>query len=376
VAGIYIHIPFCRKACRYCDFHFNVSLVRKQEMVKCIMQEINDRKQELYGELIETIYFGGGTPSVLDDMQIKSILSAISMNHNVLTDAEISFEANPDDLNVEYLKMLKENGINRLSIGIQSFFDKDLVLMNRSHNAGQAHKAIRNSKEEGFSNISIDLIYGIPGQGCEEWGKNIDIVLESGIQHISAYHLTYEPGTVFTHWIKKGRMRPVEEEESLKQFELLIERTSTKGFEHYEISNFALPGYISKHNSNYWNQVNYIGFGPSAHSYNGITRRWNISSNIKYMQSFRERDDKYFDIEDLTIQNLYNEYMLTSLRTSRGADLEVIASGFGIDYVKYTEKTAIQFLKNGTMVKSSNRLKLSHEGIFIADFVISKFICV
>ena len=376
MAGIYIHIPFCRQACRYCDFHFNVSLGYKKEMVDSIIKEIGDRRNDLDGEIIETIYFGGGTPSVLEFIEIKDIFSAIYTNHKLSEEPEISFEANPDDLNPDYLNILRESGINRLSIGIQSFFDRDLKLMRRIHTAQQSIQAIKDSRKAGFTNISIDLIYGLPGQEEGEWEENLNTALESGIQHISAYHLTYEPRTVFDHWRKKGKLTPIGEDQSLRQFETLIKKTSERGFDHYEISNFALAGFISKHNSNYWNQVNYIGVGPSSHSYNGKRRRWNIANNLKYMQAVKNGDNSYYDFEDLTLQDLYNEYMLTSLRTSRGADLTEISKRFGIKYLDYIRMKAPELIGRRVLEENDNKLKLSDKGIFIADFIIAEFFVV
>jgi len=371
LAGIYIHIPFCRKACRYCDFYFTVSFQQKKEVVLCILREIENRKDELGGELIETIYFGGGTPSVLDPQEIIDILKTIYRNHKVDTTAEISFEANPDDLKPEYLKILKENGINRLSIGIQSFSQKDLELMRRSHTVSQSYEVIDNSIKSGFKNINIDLIYCIPGQDIHTWEKNINIASGSGIQHISAYHLTFEKGTVFNHWRKKGKLLPIHENESIQQFELLIDKTSSAGFDHYEISNFALEGFHSKHNNNYWKQVNYIGVGPSAHSYNGISRRWNISNNSRYIQSIKNDQKNYYESENLSRTDLYNEYILKSLRTKAGINLTEIALKFGQSYKEFASKEASKFIKAGKLVKDNETINLTRGGIFIADYIIS-----
>ena len=322
---------------------------------------------------METIYFGGGTPSVLEPGEIEEILETIFRNYSVSKGAEISFEANPDDLKSEYLQNLKKLGINRLSIGIQSFIEKDLELLRRSHTAEQALNSVFHSINQGFKNINIDLIYGIPGQDTIQWGQNIDKALGLGIQHISAYHLTFEPGTVFDHWRKKGRISAVDEKQSMEQLEILIEKTGIKGFEHYEISNFAIPGFISRHNSNYWKQVNYIGIGPSAHSYDGKSRRWNIGNNLKYIQAVQKKGDKYYDYEELTQTDLYNEYILTSLRTVWGIDMTIIALKFGDNYVKYTNEKAERFLKGGELKKNGIIISLTEKGILISDFIISEF---
>ncbi len=372
MAGIYIHIPFCRQACRYCDFHFNISLSLKKELIQCIIQEIENRKDELSGEIIKTIYFGGGTPSVLKPSEAENILHAIYKFHNVIKDPEISFEANPEDLTPDYLQSLKHKGINRLSIGIQSFFKKDLELMRRSHTVSQSLNAVRDAIENGYNNINIDLIFGITGQSADEWITNISTALNIGVQHISAYHLSFEPGTVFDHWRKKGRISPVDEEQSLNQLKVLILKTSEAGFDHYEISNFALPGFISVHNTNYWKQVNYLGVGPSAHSYNGIKRRWNISNNLKYVQALQGGGENYYEYEHLSKRDLYNEYILTSLRTKWGIDMGEIAIRFGNKYVIYVRQVAEHFINNGKMESDNDHIKLKDEGIFLADYIISE----
>ena len=342
-------------------------------MVSSIINEIKYRKNYLNGEIIETIYFGGGTPSILEIEEIENILRTIYKHHTIAAGAEISFEANPDDLKPEYLRNLKSLGINRLSIGIQSFIEKDMELLRRSHTTEQSLRSVSDSIIEKFNNINIDLIYGIPGQDIMQWRENIDTALGLGIQHISAYHLTFEPGTVFDHWRKKGRLAAVDEEQSLTQLEILIEKTKNKGFEHYEISNFALPGFISMHNSNYWRQVKYTGIGPSAHSYNGISRRWNIANNLKYIRAIQNKGDNYYDHEELTPTDLFNEYILTSLRTVWGIDMTAIDSKFGVDYVKYTNEKADRFLMGGELEKNGMIIRLTDKGILVSDYIISEF---
>jgi len=342
-------------------------------MVECIITEIEKRKNELHDEIIDTIYFGGGTPSVLEIEQLKKILESIYKSFRIRDNPEITFEANPDDLKVPYIENLINSGINRLSIGIQSFFDKDLSLMRRSHDSPMAHQVISDAKATGFKNINIDLIYGIPGQTSDEWSENLEIALNSGIQHISAYHLTFEPGTVFDHWRKKGRITPVTEDVSLELFKILLIKTGYYGFEHYEISNYALPGYISEHNTNYWKQKKYIGTGPSAHSYDGIRRRWNINNNRKYIDMLSAGGEDYYGYEVLTETDLYNEVILTSLRMNTGVDLSVINEKFGEKYAEYFSKTAEKFIKSGRIIKEGSTYKLSEEGFFIADYIMAEF---
>ena len=348
MAGVYIHIPFCRQACRYCDFHFTVSLSQKNEIIKAIGKEIILRSDYTAGEEIKTIYFGGGTPSVLEPGEIQFLLDIIR-KQNICDDLEISFEANPDDLTEGFLKSLASLGINRLSIGVQSFFEEDLALMRRSHNVKQAYDSIERACVLGFGNISIDLIYGIPGMDLKRWEKNIRIAMAFGIPHISAYHLTYEAGTVFDHWRKKGRLMPVQEEESINQFRSLRKMTGEFGYEHYEISNFAKEGYISQHNVNYWKQVSYIGVGPSAHSYNGYSRRWNISSNKKYYEGIMN-DTIFYEEETLSEDNLYNEYIMTSLRTIWGVDGDYILQKFGKKRSGHFNGNIRKYIDNGTVV--------------------------
>ncbi|MFW5821085.1 MAG: radical SAM family heme chaperone HemW, partial [Bacteroidota bacterium] len=310
MAGFYIHIPFCRQACQYCDFHFSVSIQHKENMVKALIKEIPHKAELFENDEIETLYFGGGTPSVLDTGEVGILIDTVKEYFRVSKDLEISFEANPGDLKGEYPERLKTSGVKRLSIGIQSFSGEDLLLMRRSHNATQAVEAINNAKEAGFKDINCDLIYGIPGMTSETWERNLETLMGLEIQHISAYHLTFEPGTVFDHWRKKNRIFPVQEEESLRQYEILKEKTEKAGFVHYEISNFALPGFFSKHNLTYWKNKKYIGIGPSAHSYDGKRRFWNISSNKKYMEMLNSNSCNYLDSEVLSVKDMYNEYML------------------------------------------------------------------
>jgi len=342
-------------------------------MVKALLKEIPHKAELFENDEIETLYFGGGTPSVLDTGEVEILIETVKEYFRVSKDLEISFEANPDDLKGEYPGRLIASGVKRISIGIQSFSGEDLSLMRRSHNSSQAVEAINNVKEAGFKDINCDLIYGIPGMTSETWEKNLETLMGLEIQHISAYHLTFEPGTVFDHWRKKQRLFPVEEEESLRQYEILKQKTEKAGFVHYEISNFALPGFFSKHNLTYWKNKNYIGIGPSAHSYDGKRRFWNISSNKKYMEMLNFNSYNYYDSELLSIIDMYNEYMLTSLRTMWGIDLLEIQDRFGDNYVKYTMKIAESYLREELMIKSNNKIRLTGRGIFLSDQIIREF---
>jgi oxygen-independent coproporphyrinogen III oxidase len=339
-------------------------------MVKAIGRELYDRIAYLPDNEITTIYFGGGTPSVLSEGDLQYLMSVIK-EFNINKEAEISFETNPDDLSEHYLRMLSNNGINRLSIGIQSFSDDDLTLMRRSHNAQQAFHSIERAIMMGFENISIDLIYGIPGMDLQKWERNLDIAIGMSIPHISAYHLTFEPRTVFDHWVKKGRLLPVSEEDSMEQFNLLREKLSGRGlYHHYEISNFAKEGYYSKHNTNYWKQVPYLGVGPSAHSYNGSSRRWNMSSNKRYIDNIMN-GIVFFEEEKLSKDDLYNEYLMTSLRTDWGVDTHYMINHFGEEKLDSFLLAVQKHISNDTIQQEGSVYKLSDKGIFLADGIIS-----
>jgi len=374
MAGLYFHIPFCRKACRYCDFHFTVSVHQKEAMINAMVKEIASTHNNYVKQEFNTLYFGGGTPSVLDEKEIKQLLFAASEKFNLTKLEELTFEANPDDLNEDYLKMLKDNGFNRLSIGIQSFQEKDLELLRRSHTAKQAKQSIEKALKLGFKNLTIDLIYGIPGLDFNSWKNNLETLTDFEVNHISAYHLTFEPGTVFDHWRKKGRIEVMDEKESLKQFDFLISFLKENKFLHYEISNFAKEGFISKHNFNYWNQTPYLGIGPSAHSFDGKERKWNISNNKSYIELIDIEGGKYYEKELLREKDVYNEYMITGLRTYLGVDLNEIMKRFGDNYVKYTQKTAKNFLEDEKLVLENEKLKLTKKGIMISDFILEKFL--
>ena len=377
MAGFYIHIPFCRKQCFYCDFHFTVSLKQLNRMIGAITEEIKERKHEFAEIQIDTIYFGGGTPSILSTNELSKLISLIQENYQINPDAEITLEANPDDLSQDYLSDLrKETTINRLSIGVQSFNDEILKFLNRQHNSKTAYKSIIHAQNEGFDNINIDLIYGIPGMEGQLWRDSLRKFRALKIPHLSAYHLTIEPKTVFSYYLKKGKIRPVEEEESLLQFRTLLQFAKENNYEHYEISNFSKPGYLSRHNLSYWNGDPYIGIGPSAHSYNQKQRRWNVSNNTKYCHLLLNNSDEYFEYEEIDTKTAFNEYLMTSLRTSRGIEITHLKDLFGAEYLSEFESSVQTFLKQGSVIKEGEKYCLSNDGKFIADYVISELMTV
>lgn len=371
MAGIYIHIPFCRQACRYCDFYFTVSLKYRDEYGSALIEELSLRKNYLFDKKVSTIYIGGGTPSVLEERHIHQLLKSIHANYSISEHPEITIEANPDDLTKEYLQMLKRSGFNRLSIGIQSFSESDLELMRRSHTAEQAVECLDNAQGIGFSNINIDLIYGLPDMTMHSWEKNVLLALEMPVQHISAYHLTFEPDTVFYHWKKRGKLVELPEEDSIGQYQLLRSLTGEKAFEHYEISNFALAGYRSAHNSSYWKGDTYAGYGPSAHSYNGAERQWNIASLKKYTEKVNKKE-LFFEKEVLTHTDKYHDYLLTALRTVEGADLIYIYRTFGDAIYHRLLQLSQEFVKAKDMEYEKEILRMTPAGWLKSDLIIGK----
>ncbi|MFC2111841.1 radical SAM family heme chaperone HemW [Bacteroidota bacterium] len=369
MAGLYIHIPFCRDACTYCDFHFSISLNQLEPMLQAINKEIITERDYLEGEELETIYLGGGTPSLLTQKQIEKLFTTIRANYSVNEKAEITLEANPDDLDPGYLSSLRKSGINRLSIGIQSFFDEDLELMNRRHTSSQSKKCLESAYSEGFNNLNLDLIYGMPGMSIKKWQDNLKTALEFKPKHIAAYHLTYEPGTELDYRRSKNRVIPVDENRSYDHYSLLVEIMETSGYEHYEISNFALPGYFSKHNSAYWKGEKYLGIGPSAHSYNGLGRRWNIAKNASYIRGIKEGNSIYKG-EFLEKKDRFHDYLMTSLRTSWGVDMLYLRKEWGDEYCEHILKQSVPYVQNGKIVLSGDKLILSTEGMFIADHIL------
>jgi oxygen-independent coproporphyrinogen-3 oxidase len=371
MAGIYIHIPFCKKACHYCDFHFSTSPVYKDQMVDALRSEIILKKNYTGDEQIETIYFGGGTPSVLSADELGMLISEITEYYPVSSTAEITLEANPDDLNPQKVRELKQTLINRFSIGIQSFFEEDLVWMNRAHSAAEAQSSIKRVQDAGFENITADLIYGYPLLSDQKWEYNIQQLTHLLIPHISSYSMTVEPATALASFIKKGKQRPMDEAQSARQFQKLIDELEQTGFEHYEISNFAKPGMHSRHNSNYWEGVKYIGIGPSAHSFNGETRQWNVSDNMKYIQALQSAKVP-FELEKLTPENQVNEYIMTSLRTSKGMNFSILKERFGDEYIDQIREGLEPFLEKEWIINKDQIVNLTREGKLFADHIASE----
>jgi oxygen-independent coproporphyrinogen-3 oxidase len=375
MSGIYIHIPFCKQACHYCDFHFSTSLKKKTELVNALCQELVLRKEELKDE-VETIYLGGGTPSLLSIEDLRLLISEVYNNYEVSENPEITLEANPDDLldvslsaveDLAETKLLafKNIGINRLSIGIQSFFEEDLKLINRAHNASEALECIKEAKKY-FENISIDLIYGIPEMTNERWKKTLEIALKLNVPHLSCYALTVEPKTALKKFIEKGIVPPVDEDVAKQHYEILLSETEKAGLENYEFSNFGKPGFHSRNNTAYWEGKPYLGIGPSAHSYNGKSRSWNVANNTKYIKSIEE-GILPSETEILSIEDKYNEYIMTGLRTKKGVSLEKVESEFGEKYSEYLLKQAENSLKTGLLIQENQTLKISKKGKFLSD---------
>ena len=365
MAGIYIHIPFCKKACHYCNFHFSTSHQRIPEMVAAIGKEA-ELRQSYLTEKVETIYLGGGTPSLLKKEELRIILQRIYGLFDVDAMAEITLESNPDDINEENLAGWKEVGINRLSIGIQSFFEEDLQWMNRAHSATQALDCIRLAQQQGFNNITIDLIYGTPGLSDQRWKQNIDTALSLNIPHLSCYALTVEPKTALAKMIETQRSADVDADAQAKHFSILTETLTAAGFEHYEISNFALPGFRSRHNSSYWQGKTYLGLGPSAHSFNGKSRQWNLANNSLYMASL-EKNELLFEEEILTDTQQLNEYIMTSLRTMEGTSLIRIREDWGEEKKGLLLAAAAKHIQRGHLLQTNDVLQLTAAGKFLAD---------
>ncbi|HYK75502.1 MAG TPA: radical SAM family heme chaperone HemW [Daejeonella sp.] len=371
MAGIYLHIPFCKKACYYCDFHFSTSTRYKEEMLRALQSEIRLQQHYLGNKTIETIYFGGGTPSLLSADELQILIDQIEQIYNVSQTAEITLEANPDDLIPQKIKELRQTPINRFSVGIQSFFEEDLKWMNRAHTASEAESSVKRIQDAGFENITLDLIYGYPLLSNEKWSENIRKVLELGVPHVSAYSMTVEPATALASFIRKGKQQPMNEAQSAEQFMMLMNNLTEGGFEQYEISNFARPGKFSIHNSNYWKGVHYLGIGPSAHSYNGETRQWNIANNSQYIDSI-EKKVVPAEVEILTPANRLNEYIMTSLRTSWGMDLYWISTTFSPEIASETEKNLSGFMEKDWIKIDNNLVTLTVKGKLYADYIASE----
>ena len=375
MSGIYIHIPFCKQACHYCDFHFSTSLKKKDEMVAALAKEIQLRSNSIIHhpspitESIETIYFGGGTPSILSIADLKFLIDEVYRNFKVVENPEITVEANPDDLNLETIRQLANLSVNRLSIGIQSFFEDDLKLMNRAHNAEEAKKCLEFAKHY-FDNISIDLIYGIPNMSSKKWGQNIETALSFGVPHISSYALTVEPKTALHSFIQKGIIAAPDDEVAHEHFQILVDKLSENGFIHYELSNFGKENFFSKNNTSYWLGKKYIGIGPSAHSYDGTNRGWNVSNNSQYIKSIQENKVP-IEFETLTKTDRYNEYVMTGLRTIWGVSLDQIEQKFGKTYLDYLNQQAAKFIDDHLLFLDENILRTTKKGKFLSDGIAS-----
>ncbi|WP_237274737.1 radical SAM family heme chaperone HemW [Tenacibaculum ovolyticum] len=381
MAGIYIHIPFCKQACFYCDFHFSTSLKKKNELVLCMVKELELRKEELANETIETIYFGGGTPSLLSKEEIETLLKAIHQNYKIIENPEITLEANPDDLSVRaqsrtIFEEYKLAGINRLSIGVQSFFEEDLKSMNRAHNSKEAKECLTMATRH-FDNITVDLIYGVPNMSNERWRENLQIAFDFGVNHISSYALTVEPKTVLDSFVKNGKYPAPDETEAKEHFDILVAETAKNGFVHYEISNFGKPDYFSKHNTSYWLGKKYIGIGPSAHSFSKTHRSWNIANNAKYIKELQEGNLPN-ESEELTKEDQFNEYLMTGLRTIWGVSLNKVAEEFREQLVISSKKhidegllvIARETKQSASSLSRCNEdrvLKTTAKGKFLAD---------
>jgi oxygen-independent coproporphyrinogen-3 oxidase len=369
MAGIYIHIPFCKKRCTYCDFYTEVAPQFIPELIKSIGKELLIRKDYTGESEINTIYFGGGTPSILNNEQFKFLFNVIQSNYVINSNAEITFEANPDDLNSDFFKSIKSLPFNRISIGIQSFNNDDLKRLNRRHNSNQAIEAVENAKKAGFNNISIDLIYGLPFQTIESWNNQLEMAFSLGIQHISAYGLTYEEGTKLWKQREKGEIKMVDDETMNEMYLILLDTARVNGFEAYEISNFARPGFRSNHNTSYWKQEPYIGVGPSAHSYNLKSRQWSIASINKYMHAI-ESNKPFFEVEELTVKEQFNDYVLVSIRTSDGTDVSKIERDFGKEFADIFTKSIQKYIENGKVIQTKDNFVLSRQGILISNRIL------
>ncbi|MFB0938370.1 MAG: radical SAM family heme chaperone HemW [Urechidicola sp.] len=373
MAGIYLHIPFCKQACHYCDFHFSTSLKRKSEMIQAIADELMLRKNEI-SETVETIYFGGGTPSLLTIVEIQFLIHTIQQNFEVSELPEITLEANPDDLTEEKILELADSPINRLSIGIQSFFEDDLKFMNRSHSASESKDCLSVANRH-FENITIDLIYGVPNMSIEKWKENLKITFDFGVNHISSYALTVEPKTALDVFIKSGKFPPLDEQLASDHFDILVEETKKNGFVHYEISNFGKPDFFSKHNTSYWQGKQYLGVGPSAHSFKGKERSWNVSNNAKYIKSIQ---DKILprEVEILSINDQFNEYVMTGLRTIWGVSLDKVEQEYGETYKIHLINGVEGYERMGLLEINNNIVIATQKGKFLVDGIASELFMV
>lgn len=375
MAGIYIHIPFCKTKCNYCDFYKSTRLNQKVHILDSIKTEFNLRKQYLRNDSISTIYFGGGTPSVLEIAEITELLDLINQNYSLNKNVEITLEANPEDLSLEYLSELKEVGVNRLSIGIQSFDDEDLKLMNRRHTSDRAKQAVKDARCAGFDNISIDLIYGLPKMTNSKWETNLKQAFALDAEHISSYHLTYHSGTVFNNYLKKGIIKPIPEDDSFEQFKMLVSEAQKQGYEQYEISNFAKNEKYSQHNSSYWKGQKYLGIGPSAHSFDGYTRQWNVANNNRYIEAI-SKGANWYTLEELSKNDRFNDYIITRLRTKWGIDYDEIEQQFGNSAIEHIKPIAEKYIKSQHLYQQNRTLKLNLDGLFISDEIMMEMMMI
>ena len=370
MAGIYIHIPFCKRRCIYCDFFSTTQSEKKAEYVHALVRELEMRKDYVGDEEIETIYLGGGTPSQLSQEELEEIFAYIYKVYKITPNAEITLEANPDDLTPEYVSMIRTLPINRISMGIQTFQEETLKLLHRRHTARQAIEAFRRCREAGFQNISIDLMYGLPGETLETWEQDLQQAIDLHPEHISAYHLIYEEGTTLWNLREQNKVEEAEEELSLTLFKTLIERLTKAGYQHYEISNFCLPGLHSRHNSSYWTGKKYLGCGPSAHSFDGISRQWNVSSLEKYLEGIRS-NQLDFELEELDLYTRYNDFVITSIRTCWGMPLAQLRTTYGETLYNYCLRMAKPHIEQGVLEIKEDTLILTPQGIFISDGIMS-----
>ena len=370
MAGIYIHIPFCKRRCIYCDFFSTTQSEKKPAYIRALCQELEIRKDYLEGEDIETIYLGGGTPSQLTHEELDAIFTYIYKTYRVNPDAEITLEANPDDLTSEYVAMLRQLPINRISMGIQTFQEETLKLLHRRHTATQAIEAFQRCREAGFQNISIDLMYGLPGETLETWEQDLQQAIDLRPEHISAYHLIYEEDTALWKLREQHQVEEADEDLSVLLFSTLIDKLTEAGYQHYEISNFCLPGLHSRHNSSYWTGKKYLGCGPSAHSFNGTSRQWNVASLEKYMKGI-ELGNPDYEIEELDLYTRYNDFVLTSIRTSWGMPLSYLHTAFGEELYNYCLRMARPHIREGVLEIREDVLKLTRRGIFVSDGIMS-----
>lgn len=377
MSGIYIHIPFCKQACSYCDFHFSTKMTSKDQMIEALCMELKMRKDSFAQDQIASIYFGGGTPSVLSPIEIERLIEAVYSHYSITDNPEITLEANPDDLSEDYIQALSKTKVNRISVGIQSFHQEDLSFMNRAHNASQSKEALHWVKQY-FDNYSIDLIYGVPmsGRTSEEqdllWIENVTMALAFSPNHISAYALTVEPKTVLDHQIKSGKLPPLDESRAHAQFNELRRMLKDAAYEHYEFSNFSKEGFYAVNNSGYWEGKRYMGVGPSSHSYDGESRSWNAASNPLYIKAIFE-GIRPFEVEYLSVSERYNEYIMTGLRTTKGVELAKINALFGPEYESYVIKEAQKKIAEGLLeLVNETVLKITAPGLFFTDGIVAQ----